>query len=169
MKTVLKRMYDGGYINKQQYDEALVYDITKDFIAPQASLQGKYPYLTVEIEKRAIDVLATILAKKDGYEEKDLKKDKNLSEEYHNMADLNIRQNGYEIHSTINKDIYDVMQKAKDNYPYYGPDKNQATIDPETGETISVKEPVEVGAILIENKTGKIISFVGGRDYQLAA
>ena len=27
------------------------------------------------------------------------------------------------------------------------------------------KDPVEIGAILIENKTGKIISFVGGRDY----
>ena len=26
-------------------------------------------------------------------------------------------------------------------------------------------EPVEVGAMLIENKTGKIISFVGGRDH----
>ena len=30
----------------------------------------------------------------------------------------------------------------------------------------SVTDPVETGAILIENKTGKIISFVGGRDYK---
>ncbi len=166
MKTVLRRMFDGGYINKQQYDEALVYDITKDFIPPQASLQGKYPYLTTELEMRSIDILATILAKQDGYEEQDLQKDKNLNAEYHAIADLNIRQNGYKIHSTINKDIYDVMQIAKDNYPYYGPDKPQPTIDPDTGEPITVKEPVEVGATLIENKTGKIISFVGGRNHQ---
>ena len=29
-----------------------------------------------------------------------------------------------------------------------------------------LQNPVEAGAILIENKTGKIISFVGGRDYK---
>ena len=37
--------------------------------------------------------------------------------------------------------------------------------DHETGEKITVQEPVETGAILIENKTGKILSFVGGRDF----
>ena len=44
-------------------------------------------------------------------------------------------------------------------------ERKQVT-DPETGETKSVPDPVETGAILIENKTGKIISFVGGRDYK---
>ena len=32
MKTVLKRMYDGGHIDETQYTEASAYDITKDFI-----------------------------------------------------------------------------------------------------------------------------------------
>ena len=44
-------------------------------------------------------------------------------------------------------------------------ERKQVT-DPETGETKTVPDPVETGAILIENKTGKIISFVGGRDYK---
>jgi penicillin-binding protein 1B len=165
MKTVLKRMYDGGYINEQQYTEALAYDITQDFIPPKESLQEQYPWLTAEIEKRSIDILASILAKQDGYEEEDLKKDKALMEEYRTLADRDIRQNGYKIHSTINKDIYDAMQQVKDNFQNYGPDKPQEITDPETGEKIIVNEPVEVGAILIENKTGKIISFVAGRDY----
>ncbi len=166
MKTVLKRMYDGGYINEQQYNEAIVYDITKDFIPSKENPQEKYPWVTVEIEKRSIDILATILAKQDGYEEQDLKKDNVLLEEYHQLADRNIRQNGYKIYSTINKDIYDAMQQVKDTSKYYGPDQSQEKTDPETGEKITVKEPVEVGAILIENKTGKIISFVGGRNYE---
>ncbi len=166
MKTVLKRMYDGGYIDKQQYTEALAYDITKDFIPPKESPSKTYPWLTAEIEKRSIDILAGILAKQDGYEEQDLLKDKALKEEYRTIADRNIRQNGYKIHSTINKDIYDAMQKVKDNFPHYGPDKPQQVTDPETNEKITVNEPVEVGAILIENKTGKIISFVGGRNHE---
>ncbi|MGJ7920405.1 transglycosylase domain-containing protein [Neobacillus sp. LXY-4] len=166
MKTVLKRMFDGGYISEQEYNEALTYDITKDFIPPKASPQENYPWLTTELEKRSIEILAGILAKQDGYEEQDLKKDNELMQEYRSVADLNIRQNGYKVYSTINKDIYDAMQQVKDNYPHFGPDKPQEKIDPETGEKVTVMEPVEVGAILIENKTGKIISFVGGRNHE---
>jgi penicillin-binding protein len=165
MKTVLKRMYDGGYINQKQYAEASAYDITKDYIPASTNPIKKYPYVTFEIEKRAIEVLTTVLAKKDGYSEEDLSKDDNLHYKYKTLANHNLHQNGYEIHTTINKDIYDVMQKVKDNYPYYGPDKSEEKKDPETGEKKTVMEPVEVGAILIENKTGKILSFVGGRDY----
>lgn len=42
-------------------------------------------------------------------------------------------------------------------------------IDPETKEKVTIMEPVETGAILIENKTGAIVSFVGGRDYNREA
>ncbi|MFB6467646.1 transglycosylase domain-containing protein [Cytobacillus sp. Hz8] len=165
MKTVLKRMLDNGYINENDYQKAVSYDITKDFINPSNTPQVKYPWLTAEIEKQAVDILTTILAKKDGYEEEDLKNDDDLYEEYSTLADRNLRQNGYEIHSTINKKIYDQMQKVKDNYPYYGSDISRTIKDPETGKEKVVKEPVETGAILIENKTGKILSFVGGRDF----
>lgn len=164
MKTVLKRMFDAGYINETQYAEASAYDITKDFIPAGENPIEKYPYLTFEIEDRAIEVLMKVLAKKDGYEEKDLK-DENLYYRYRTLASQNLRQNGYEIHTTINKEIYDAMQQIKDNYPSFGPDKPEEKLDPETGEKITVMEPVEVGAMLIENKTGKIISFVGGRDH----
>lgn len=166
MKTVLKRMYESGKINQKQYKEALAYDITKDFAPYIPSPQEQYPWLTFEIEKRAKEILGKILAKKDGYEEQDLESNQQLQEEYMALADRNLRQNGYEIHTTIDKKIYDAMQKVKDHYPYYGPDKPQEITDPETGEKKTIMEPVEVGAILIENKTGKIISFVGGRDYK---
>ncbi|MDE3839929.1 peptidoglycan glycosyltransferase [Bacillus methanolicus] len=166
MKTVLKRMYDSGKINQKQYEEALAYDITKDFAPYIPSPQEKYPWLTIEIEKRSVEILAKILAKKDGYEEKDLESDQKLREEYMAIADRDLRQNGYEIHTTIDKKIYDAMQTVKDHYPYYGPDKPQEITDPATEEKKTIMEPVEVGAILIENKTGKIISFVGGRDYK---
>jgi penicillin-binding protein 1B len=165
MKTVLKRMYDGGHIDETQYAEASSYDITKDFIPAGDNPLEKYPYLSFEIEKRAVDVLTNVLAKNEGYEEKDLKEDENLYYKYKTLAKQNLRQNGYEIHTTINKDIYDVFQVVKNNYSNYGPDKPEEKQDPETGETITVMEPVEVGAMLIENKTGKIISFVGGRDH----
>jgi penicillin-binding protein 1B len=165
MKLVLKRMADGGYISGSQYKVAAAYDITKDFTPPKVNPVEKYPWLTFEIEKRTIQVLATVLAEKDGITEKALKKDDKLYNNYLTLANRDLHQKGYEIHTTIDKSIYDAMQKAKDKYPYYGPDKPQVTKDPETGEKETVMEPVEVGAMLIENSTGKIISFVGGRDY----
>ncbi|MDM5293513.1 transglycosylase domain-containing protein [Peribacillus simplex] len=151
MKTVLKRMYSNGYITKEEYDKASAYDITKDFIGKKALPSEKYPWLTQEIEKRSIEILSVSLAKEDGYEEKDLK-DKDLKKQYVALADRKLRQNGYQIYTTVNKKIYDKMQEVTKNYPNFGYDK--------------AGEPVEAGAILIENKTGKIISFVGGRDFK---
>lgn len=165
MKTVLSRMLANGYITKKEYNEALNYDITKDFIKPQPSTIEKYPWLTYEIESRATKILATKLAIADGYEEKDLQENDELYDSYLVLANRNLRQNGYRIYSTVNKKIYDKMQEVAKNYEYYGSDKLEKKKDPETGEWIEVMEPVEVGAMLIENKTGKIISFVGGRDH----
>jgi penicillin-binding protein len=166
MKTVLKRMYDDEKINEKQYKEALAYDITKDFITIHENPVEEYPWVTFEIENRAIDVMSILLAEKDGFTEEDLKQNDALKEKYLTLADRDIRQNGYKIHSTINKDIYDSMQAVAANFLYYGSDRTKTVADPETGEIKSVTNPVETGAILIENKTGKIISFVGGRDYK---
>lgn len=165
MKTVLKRMYDDEKITKQQYEEAIAYDITKDFITIHENPVEDYPWVTFEIEKRARSIMSVVLAEKDGYTEEELNKDESLNEKYMTLADRDIRQNGYRIHSTINKDMYDRMNEAAQNYQYYGSDKSKTSINPETGKTETVPLPVETGAILIENKTGKILSFVGGRDY----
>lgn len=165
MKTVLKRMHDGGYINASQYAEASAYDITKDFAPPRDNPIEKYPWLTFEIEKRSSQVLATVLAQNDGIDEKALNSDGSLRQKYLTLASHDLRQKGYEIHTTIDKDIYEAMQQTKNQYPSYGPNKAQVVKEPDTGESITIMEPVEVGAMLIENKTGKIISFVGGRDY----
>ncbi|MGY0694772.1 transglycosylase domain-containing protein [Virgibacillus sp. FSP13] len=164
MKSVLERMYDEEYITKKEYIKALKYDITADFKEATDSSLEKYPYLTFEIEKRAVEILTKQLAKDDGYTLDDLENDKDLKEEYRILADRELRQNGYEIHSTIDKETYDAFQKIAKNYKGYGPDRPE-TIENEKGEKEEIMEPVQTGGILIENKTGKILSFVGGRGY----
>ena len=58
--------------------------------------------------------MSIVLAEKDGYTEEDLEKDDNLlKEKYMTLADRDIRQNGYKIHSTINKEIYDAYAKVQ--------------------------------------------------------
>ncbi|WRP05744.1 transglycosylase domain-containing protein [Rossellomorea aquimaris] len=164
--TVLYRMHREGYITKKEYDEAVAYDLSKDFIKPKPSPSEQYPWLTAELESRAVDIMTDVLAEKDGYSKQDLENNDELEEKYRTLADRNVRQSGYKIHSTINKKIYDQMQKTKDAYEMYGPPKYETVTDPETGEEVEVQQPVQVGAMMIENKTGRIISFIGGRDFK---
>ena len=67
--------------------------------------------------------------------EEDLQKNDALKRRYITLADRDIRQNGYKIHSTINKEIYDAMQQVVADYNYYGSDRTKKVTDPETGET----------------------------------
>lgn len=167
MKVVLFRMKEVGYITDEQYQEAVVYDITKDFREPEAQAVDNYPWITYELESRATRIIADILAEKDGIDPKRLKEEENLLEKYMILADRDVRSNGYRIYSTIDKEMYDSMQEQAKNFKYYGHTFMKTETDPETGENIDVQMPVQVGSILIENKTGKILSFVAGRDFEL--
>lgn len=176
MKSVLGRMLENGSITKDEYDVAISYDIVADFTDPKPSPLEQYPFLTNEVKQRAVAILADILAKEDGYTDKDMENSETLKEEYHILASRELTQSGYKIHTTIDKHIYDKFQEIAKTYDNYG--RSKPVIDPQTGEKVIVEnpetgkkevlmEPVQVGSILIENSTGKILSFVGGRDFEI--
>ncbi|MGM8213376.1 transglycosylase domain-containing protein [Virgibacillus sp. W0430] len=165
MKSVLKRMYDAKYITEQEYKEALEYDITADFAKKQDSPRDKYPHLVNAIQEEAQIILMEKLAKDNGYTMEDLKENEDLKEQYEILAKRDLAMKGYNIHSTIDKEIYEAMQKVAQEYQFYGPDKTVTVKDPETGKTIQKKEQVQTGAYLVDNKTGRTISFVGGREF----
>ncbi|MEG0438349.1 MAG: transglycosylase domain-containing protein [Solibacillus sp.] len=167
MSTVLYRMNEAGYITKNEYDNAVAYDITQDFRAYEERPEDKYPWLTAELEERAKEIFAKIIAEKDGIDPARLKEEKNLLDKYMILADRTIRSGGYRIYSTINQDMYDAMQQVTDEFKLYGHTYKKKEKDPETGEEVEVDVPVQTGSMVIENKTGKILSFVGGRDHKL--
>lgn len=162
MKTVLKRMYQAEFITEKEYKEALEYNIVGDFTEKSASPVEKYPSVVFELEKRAKEILTEVLAEEDGYTIEEIEENEELQEEYAMLADRALRMNGYHIHSTIDKEMFDAMQKVAKEYQHYGPDR---TFTPK-GESEEITEQVEVGAVVIENKTGKILSYVPGRDFQ---
>ncbi|MBD8037521.1 penicillin-binding protein [Solibacillus sp. A46] len=167
MKTVLYRMQEVGYISEKEYNEAIGYDITKDLKGYEERPEDKYPWLTAELEMRSKEIFAKILAEEDGIDPDRLKEEKNLNEKYSILADRTIRSGGYRIYSTINKDMYDAMRNVTEEFTLYGQTYKKKEKDPETGEEIEVDVPVQTGSIIIDNKTGRILSFVGGRDHQL--
>ncbi|MEO4051915.1 transglycosylase domain-containing protein [Solibacillus sp. CAU 1738] len=167
MKTVLYRMKEAGYISETDYNEAIAYDITQDFRKPETRAEDKYPWLTYELENRAKKIIAEQLAEKDGIDPARLQEETNLSDKYMILADRAVRSNGYRIYSTIDKEMYDAMQETAKNFKYYGHTYTATEIDSETGEEINVEMPVQVGSIMIDNKTGRILSFIGGRDFEV--
>jgi len=167
MKTVLKRMVTVGYITQEDYDQAVIYDITKDFREPEPDAADNYPWLTYELEDRAKKIIARILAQKDGIDPERLDEEENLEEKYMILADRDVRSGGYRIYSTIDKKMYDAMQESAKNFNKYGTTYTTTQVDQETGEEIVIKEPVQVGSIAIENHTGRILSFVGGREFNI--
>lgn len=168
MKTVLFRMKETGYITKKEYEEAIAYDITQDFRERMPRANERYPYLTQEIQNRTVDLLMNMFAKEDGIDPERLQNEKKLYEKYEILANRAMSTNGYRIHTTINKELFDGLNEVAKNFEHYGHTYSEESTDPETGEKLKVEKPIQVGSIMIENKTGRILSFVGGRDFNLS-
>ncbi|WOV88569.1 transglycosylase domain-containing protein [Sporosarcina oncorhynchi] len=169
MKTVLFRMKETGYITKEQYEEAIAYDITKDFREKTKRATERYPYVTQEIQNRTIKILAKILAEKDGLDPERVVEDEKVQEKYEILAEREMRTGGYRIYSTIDQTLYDKINQVAAQFEHYGFTYTREEMDYSTGEMILKDDPVQVGAMIKDNRTGRILSFIGGRDHELIA
>lgn len=168
MQTVLSRMLDVGFITKEQYDEAKAYDITEDFTSGSSSGSNKYIAVVREVQKEAKEIIRGQLLDADDVSMEDYEEDDVIKEKYDELTERALTQNGYQIHSTINKKMYTMMKKIGNEYESYGPERQLKDVDSEKdkkdkkGKIKTEKE--QSAAVLIENNTGKILSFFPGRD-----
>lgn len=169
MKTVLYRMKETDYITESEYNEAIAYDITKDFREPMLRANERYPYLTQEIQNQTVEILAKVFAEKDGIDPERLDEEDKLKEKYSITARRSMTIDGYKIRSTIKKDLYDKLNDVANNFEHYGHTYTREEKNSDTGETTLLEDPVQVGSVMIENQTGKILAFVGGRDYEISS
>ena len=80
-----------------------------------------YPFLTDEVERRGVEIIKYILAEEEGISREDVDSTPLINQEYTQKANEAIRNEGYQIETTIDKTIYDTMQETKDNsFSYYG-------------------------------------------------
>ncbi|MDQ0160156.1 transglycosylase domain-containing protein [Alkalibacillus salilacus] len=164
MESVLERMHDAERISDQEYEEALNYDIISDFTQKTESIRDDYPFVADEVQRRARDVLAEQLAEDQGELEEYNNVD-STRQHYRDLAMNELRHSGLKVHTTIKKDIYDEWQKTKNEFDNYGRTVTTQVENPNTGEVTEQEIPVEAGAMMIENNSGAILSFVGGRDF----
>ncbi|MTB63864.1 penicillin-binding protein [Streptococcus sp. zg-86] len=150
-KDVLYNMYRAGYINEADYETYLAYDIKKDFVPPAPILKDTRDYLYYAVLSEAEEIMYRYLIKRDQVSAYDLKNDKTVKS-YEDLAKQTLSQGGYTVTSTVQKNIYDAMQSVVANY----------------GDVLdSGGGLVETGSVLLDNNTGAILGFVGGRDYHV--
>ncbi len=146
---VLYNMYKEGYITKQEYDDAKNYDLTQDFKPSEDVTDNVNGYLYDYTYDQAIKILMPIYYEADGLKTEDLTNNDKLSSKYYDIAARELRRNGYTVQTTIDKTVYEAMQNATANY---------------AGMFIG-DYGIETSSVLLDNQTGRIISFVAGRDF----
>ena len=150
-KGVLYNMYRTGALTKEEYDQYKDYNLKQDFL-PSGTVNAvsrDYLYFTAMAE--ATDRMYDYLVQQDNVSSQELKKEA-IQKAYHERAEQELSNGGYKITTTINKKIHNAMQNAVANYG--------RLVDDSTGQP-------EVGNVLMDNKTGAVLGFVGGRNYQI--
>ena len=149
-KDVLYNMYRTGALTKEEYDQYKDYNLKQDFL-PSGTINAvsrDYLYFTAMAE--ATDRMYDYLVQQDNVSSQELKNE-SIQKAYHERAEQELSTGGYKITTTINKKIHNAMQNAVANYG--------RLVDDATGQP-------EVGNVLMDNKTGAVLGFVGGRNYQ---
>ena len=148
-KDVLYNMYRTGAISKEDYETYKAYDIKQDFLpAENVSITAK-GFLYFSALDEATNLMYDYLVQKDNVSAQELKNE-SIQKSYRELAEKEIQNGGYRITTTIDKAIHTAMQNAVANYGYL--------LDDSSGQP-------EVGNVLMDNQTGAILGFVGGRDY----
>ena len=151
---VLERMLSNDFITKEQFEEAKKFDIKGAYTKQKYSEYTDYPYIRDEVTSSVAEILAEQTAKKNNREE-EFKNDSDYRNELIEKSRIKFITGGYKVKTTLDKKLYDTLQETKkqfDSYPTY----TQG----------GVVYPLEIGASVIENSTGKVLAFIGGMDYK---
>ena len=108
---VLSRMLTEGAITQEEYDQALSFDIYENMASSVVVPNQNYPFLTDEVERRGVEIIKYILAEEEGISREDVDSTPLINQEYTQKANEAIRNEGYQIETTIDKTIYDTMQE----------------------------------------------------------
>ena len=149
-KDVLYNMYRTGALTQEEYDQYKDYNLKQDFLPSGTVNVVSRDYLYFTAMAEATDRMYDYLVRQDNVSSQELKNEA-IRKAYHERAEQELSNGGYKITTTINKKIHAAMQNAVANYGHL--------VDDSTGQP-------EVGNVLMDNKTGAVLGFVGGRNYQ---
>ena len=151
---VLERMLSNEFITKEQFEEAKKFDIKGAYAKQKYSEYTDYPYIRDEVTSSVAEILAEQTAKKNN-RKVEFKNDSDYRNELIEKSRIKFITGGYKVKTTLDKKLYDTLQETKKQFASY-PTYSQG------GRVY----PLEIGASVIENSTGKVLAFIGGMDYK---
>lgn len=164
-RNVLFYMYREGVITEEEYQEAREYDITAYFQSREEMDYDDMSFAYDLGEREARRILFNQLLEEDGITSEDLQENEDLRTEYTERADNALRNGGYRIYTTIDQEIHSALEQTVAEQRDSLGHAREVTWTDDNGETHTESYPVQIGGSLIENSTGRVIAFVGGRDY----
>lgn len=150
-QLVLRRMLEEEKITQEEYEAALAFDLRGSLAEPGQKAYNTYPYLMMETERQATNLLMKQL-------HPDLTADPKKDPAAYNAALQDVTSQmlygGYHIHTTIDKTLYDAMQEIARDEENFTPDHPEKGVE-------------QIGAVLLDNKTNAILGMIEGRDFFL--
>ncbi len=150
---VLSRMYQAGFITKEQYQSAL----TEDVHIVEVSEQKQMYDMAYFVEYAISDVVTHLLEKR------------GLSNTSANRTAVEneLRTSGYHIYTTVDPTIQKTVQNTLsqwDSYPTLADTSKSLMVETkEDGTVIETVEP-QAAAVVMDFHTGDLIAIVGGRN-----
>lgn len=150
---VLSRMYQAGFITKEQYESALSESVNIIEVSEQKRMYD----MAYFVEYAISDVVTNLLEKR------------GLSNTSANRSAVEneLRTSGYHIYTTVDPNVQKTVQSTLSqwqNYPALADTSKSLMVETkEDGTVIETVEP-QAAAVVIDYRTGELRAVVGGRD-----
>lgn len=150
---VLSRMYQAGFITKDQYDSAL----TEQVSIVEVSQQKQMSDMAYFVEYSISDVITHLLEKR-GLSNTTANR---------NAVENELRTSGYHIYTTVDPTIQKTVQDTLstwENYPSLADTSKSLMVETkEDGTVIETVEP-QAAAVVMDYHTGELRAIIGGRN-----
>lgn len=167
-REVLFRMYREGMISYDEYQEAVEYDLTQDFLNREEIDYEDMSYVYDLGIEEAERILLRQALEEDGVTSEDLAENPELAEEYRERISYEVRNSGYHIHTTIDRDIHRAMEQTAREFQNEIGENQTLNWTDNDGNAQSTEFPAQLAGSLIDNETGRVLGFIGGRDYDIS-
>lgn len=144
--NVLSYMLNKGRINQQQYNEAMEFDIRSSMAKPAKKAYSTFPYLMLESERQAAQIL--LMQENPDLTKEEIAANPTLLEDARDQ----LQRGGYRVYTTIDKKVYNLMHEIGENPDNFAPDSKEKGIE-------------QIAAIMIDHTTGAILGMLEGRDF----
>ncbi len=150
---VLSRMYQAGFITKEQYDTALTEQVNIIEVSEQ-----KQMYDMAYFVEYAISDVVTHMLEKRGLSNTTANR---------NAVENELRTSGYQIYTTVDPAIQKTVQdtlSSWENYPSLADTSKSLMVETkEDGTVIETVEP-QAAAVVMDYRTGELRAVIGGRN-----